>query len=174
MESGAVTLEREFRQTLTTGLTRSVKPISEIPDIVSLRSIYASVELKTVRCVATQATLATTDTEQVGLILSGNVWFGLVPTGRNSEIHSGGKTTTILDVRRKELLPLSSTAQNTVEKAISLEGYETDLAADPRRQQGPVFWATHTGIRAVGKEVLDVCHLHWTVVLECSGKSTLW
>lgn len=170
------TLEVEFLLQLNTQTRREFEVLSEVPAVVSLRKIFASVLLKKVTVAAFQNTLVATFPDQPGLKADGHAFFGLIPTAKNTEAASGTNGAVVYSVPRKVVCPLSSTVQGTVVQTLSLEGYELDLAQDPRRKQGPVAWVAHTGVttNVKGAASTAIITTTWTITVECSGEAVLW
>lgn len=147
--------------------------MSTIEAVQTLKKMYSRIELIEVKCDVTQATLA--GNVKTTLNLGGSLFVGMIPSGKDTDIDSGTNTTTIVTVPRKKIMPLSTTEQSTREFTMDLSGYELDLAQDPRRNQGPVFWVGNSGVGIYsGSEALPIVAIMWRGKLKCSGSSTLW
>lgn len=172
--SGAVTvIHREFTETLDTGDTYRAQRLSQLASIETLKTIYASIKLTAVSVVVQQVWQAT-DAADGPVRPSGQVFFTLIPSGKNNNASVGATPELILGVKRKVPLPLSGNKQVVVNAAFDLKGYELDLAQDPRRQASPCTWIAHTGIEGVGDEDQDICTANWKFTVECSGESVSW
>lgn len=172
--SGATTrVHREFTETLDTGDTYLTTRLSELSDVEVLKTIYASVKLTSVS-VTVQQVWQATDADTGPVRPSGQVFFTLIPSGKNTNADVGATPQVILDVKRKVPLPLSGNKQVVVNSTFDLKGYELDLAQDPRRQASPCTWIAHTGVEGTGDVDQDICTANWKYTLECSGESVSW
>jgi len=171
----AVVNEFEFEHPVMfyTGEKRWSKKLSTIPIVQTLKQMYASVELVELACDVVQATLG--GSVKSTLHLGGVVFVGLIPSGKDTEVDSGTNTATVMGVPRKHPIQISTTEQTVKSFVLDLKGYEVDLAQDPRRQQGPVFWIGNTGVGTfAGAEPLPIINVIWKGKFRASGASSLW
>jgi len=172
---GATRTEKvEHHMVFTTGLHRSAMRVDMIEKVLLLRSMFSSVVVLSVRAEVRQNALIGGDADEV--IPTGHLYVALIPTMKDTESSSGTDGMIILKVPRKQTFALSSVTQNNQVFDFSLEGYETDVAQDPRRGQGVVLWVGNSGInrhKGAGPH-FPICTITWYIDLACSGVSTLW
>nr|QDH89941.1 MAG: hypothetical protein H3RhizoLitter14102_000002 [Riboviria sp.] len=166
--------EFEHAMTFMPGEKRWSKKVSTVPIVTTLKQMYTSVELVSLEVDVVQ--LALIGTAKTQLYLNGACFVGLIPTAKDTDADTGTNNTTVLSVPKKHAIQLSSQEQTTRTFKLDLKGYELDLAQDPRRGQGPVFWIGNTGIGVFegAPATLAIMAVVWRGKLSCSGTSTLW
>jgi len=155
-----------------TGKHRLGVKFSDFPKISTLKSLFASVVVTNVVAEIRQNTMASG--EDGFLNPSGHIFVGLIPTNRDSEAFSGSTALIVCSVPNKQTFPLSSTTQSNEVFNFNLNGYELDLAQDPRRGAGPVAWLGNSGVKSAGKVVLPICTVTWRISVDCAGTTPLW
>jgi hypothetical protein len=163
-----VTVELEAGTTLYQTI-----PLQTHQHVRTLATIFSSVVITRAHCRAVQVNLAD------GRIINsnGHVYFGIVPSVKNTAVTVGHSARVIGSVRRRHVLPLSENQQVVVEAEVPVDGYETDLVCDPRRGAGVVLWQAHTGITPGTTTTAPnrtIATFTWTICVECSGKSVVW
>jgi len=158
---------------MKTGSFRGVIRLDQSSRVTTLKTIFSSIVVTKVQCEVRQSALIGTDDDDI--LSSGHIYVALIPTGKNTDAATGLNSTQVNIVPNKQSFPLSSDSQVSRVFDFDLTGYETDLASDPRRQQGVVLWIGNSGVGKVstGPEV-EILRSTWRVWLECSGNSTLW
>jgi len=167
---GEFDIEHSF--SLTTGVWRAAFPLSESSQVKTLRCLFAAVELISLSAEIRQDSLAGEGESEI--VPSGHVYVALIPSQFNTDVMTGANAQTVNSVQNKQTFPLSGNEQNNKVFRPSLEGYELDLAQDPRRGAGPVAWLGNSGVRHAGKSNRTICTATWSMKVRCSGKSALW
>lgn len=164
----------EVNGVLRTGVYRQSFEISVAPRIQILKTLYSSVVVDKVSCEVRQDSMI--GTEAGDLIPSGHIYVAIIPTGRNNDASAGTSANVVNDVKNKQSFPLSSFEQKNAVYEFDLTGFELDVAADPRRQQGPVCWLGNSGVAKAGggNQPAPICSATWRIHVTCTGSSTLW
>jgi len=173
VSSGSHIQQCEHTMTMDTGLFRAALAFNLMADVVQLKKMFSEVIISDVHAEVRQdALLGQAD----GFVLpTGRIFVAVIPSGKNTDAQSGSSAAGVLGVRRKQAFPLSVNTQENVAMSFNLVGFETDLAQDPRRQQGPVAWIGNTGIRAYTKgQVFPVCSVTWYFKCTCTGVAAIW
>jgi len=158
---------------MSTGSYRAALAFNLMPDVVALKKSFSEIIVTNVRAEVRQDSLLGTDSLDV--TSSGRVFVAVIPSGKNTDAASGTNASTVMSVRRKRVFPLSSTIQESKEYKFNLTGFETDVAQDPRRQQGLVAWLGNTGITAAVKgETFVFVSVTWFFDCECTGIAAIW
>lgn len=168
-----VVMPCEHSMQLNTGAFRAALAFNLMPDVVALKRNFSEVVITNVRAEVRQEHMVGNDSGQV--FASGRVFVAVIPSGKNTDAASGTNGGVVMSVRRKQAFPLSSTVQENKVYAFDLLGFETDVAQDPRRQQGPVAWLGNTGIAAATKgETFPFVSVTWYFDCICSGIAASW
>jgi len=171
--SEGVLITCEHSLVMPTGIYRAAMAFNLMPDVVNLKKIFSEVVISNVRAELRQDALIGTETGDIAA--HGRIYVAVIPSGKNTDAASGKDAGTIMQVRRKQAFPLSSTAQENRVYSFGLTGFEVDLAQDARRQQAPVAWIGNTGIVAATKgETFSICSVTWYFDCTCSGVAANW
>jgi len=162
----------EHTFTITTGSHRASIKFSDFPRISTLRSLFASVVLQDVAVEVRQNTL--TGGDDGNLFSLGHIFVAIIPTNRDTDAASGASSQIVSNVPNKQTFPLSSTQQSNEVFQFNLDGYELDLAQDPRRGAGPVAWIGNSGVSYAGKTAKPICTSTWRIKVACSGSTPIW
>lgn len=164
----------EHSLTHTTGTRRSALKFSEFPRISTLKTLFASVKMTHVVAELRQST--NVGSEDGELHLGGHIYIAIIPTSRDTDAATGGTDVVVQNVPNKQTFPLSSSQQSNEIFNFKLDGYELDLAQDPRRGAGPVAWVGNSGVSKVGKVTgqLPICVITWRITVQCSGVTPVW
>lgn len=163
----------EHSMPLNTGAYRAALAFNLMPDVVALKRNFSEIIVTNVRAEVRQEHLLGTDSLEVSA--NGRVFVAVIPSGKNTDAASGTNGSTVMSVRRKQAFPLSSTIQENKVYAFDLTGFETDVAQDPRRQQGLVAWLGNTGITAAVKgETFPFVSVTWYFDCVCTGIAANW
>jgi len=159
---------------MKTGSYRGAINLAQASRIVTLKTVFSSIMIARIQCEVRQGSLV--GSEAGDLVPGGHIYVALIPTGKNTDAATGTSSSQVNVVPNKQSFPLSTESQMTRVFDFDLAGYELDLAADPRRQQGVVLWSGNSGVsRSTSSKVeLEIIHMTWRVWLECSGNSVLW
>lgn len=158
---------------LSTGAFRAALAFNLMSDVVNLKKNFSEIVITNVRAEVRQDNLIGSETGDI--VGTGRVFVAVIPSGKNTDAASGTNGATVMSVRRKQAFPLSSTAQQNEVFDFNLVGFETDVAQDPRRQQGPVAWIGNTGIVAAIKgENFQFVSVTWYFDCVCSGAAANW
>jgi len=145
--------------------------------VQALVSLFAKVELVALEAEVRQDRLIGDDPGD--LKPQGHVYIGLIPTSRDTDGWTGTDADKVNAVPNKQTIPLSSVEQANRTFHFRLEGFELDLAQDPRRGAGVVCWVGNSGVQMLpfsDKKITSspVCSVTWRLVLQCSGETALW
>lgn len=162
----------EYSSSLVSGTARQAIKLSDFPKVSTLKSLYASVVVNSVEAEVRQDTLL--GDEENAAFTRGHVFVAIIPTVKDTDSASGSTKAIINNVPNKQTFPLSSTIQNNCVFHFNLNGYELDLAQDPRRGAGPVAWIGNSGIVKRGEKEVQVCTVTWRLKVACSGTTPLW
>jgi len=163
----------EYSQSVLTGVFRSSIKFSDFPRIATLRTLFASVIVTNVVAEVRQNTMV--DNSPGFLKVVGHVYVAVIPTVKDTDGASGSTSTIVNNVPNKQTFPLAENVQANEVFSFNLEGYETDLAQDPRRGAGPVCWVGNSGVvKAGGNVEVPICTVTWRLQITCSGATPLW
>jgi len=163
----------EHSMQLNTGAFRAALAFNLMPDVVALKRNFSEIVITNVRAEVRQDHLIGADSGDV--YANGRVFVAVIPSSKNTDTASGTNAMTVMSVRRKQAFPLSSTVQENKVYSFDLVGFETDVAQDPRRQQGPVAWLGNTGITAATKgETFSFVSVTWYFDCVCAGIAANW
>lgn len=164
----------EINFSMNTGSFRGAVRVDDCVRAKTLKTIFGSIKVDSIECEVRQETLV--GPEQDDLIPSGHIFVAIIPTGKNTDVATGTTSGVILMVPNKQSFPLSAQTQTSRVFHFDITGYESDLAVEPRKQQGIVVWCGNTGVtkKPEHKANLPICTLTWRVRVSCSGNSTLW
>lgn len=164
---GVATFDVEYTTNIQTGQFRRAVLLSEFPRISTLKTFYASVKVVSLTAEARQVCLVGEQDTEVAA--SGHIFVAVIPSVKNTDSHTGSSAQIVNNVPNKQTFPLSGNSQNDKTFNFNLEGYESDLAADPRRGAGPVAWIGNSGITFNGGGETIICSVTWRAKVECSG-----
>jgi len=171
--SAGLVMACEHSMRLSTGAYRSALAFNLMTDVVDLKKHFSEIVITNVRAEVRQDNLIGSESGDV--VGTGRVFVAVIPSGKNTDSASGTNGDTVMLVRRKQAFPLSSTAQQNEVFSFDLTGFETDVAQDPRRQQGPVAWIGNTGIvAAVQGENFQFVSVTWYFDCVCAGAAANW
>jgi len=147
-----------------------------IPKVQQLKTLFGQIELLNVHAEIRQHGLVG---DELGNIASnGHIFLALIPTARNTDARAGTSATVVSGVPNKQTFPLTGEGQSVKVFNFDLQGYETDLAQDPRRGQGVVLWVGNSGVSIRDSKSSPangvICSVTWRAEVRCSGSSNLW
>lgn len=164
------TFSVEYTHSLQTGKFRTSIKFSDFPRVSTLRSLFASVKITSIVAEVRQDS----DVSDAGLVLGGHVFVAVIPTCKDSDAMTGASSLIVSSVPNKQTFPLSSASQSNAIFNFNLNGYEIDLAQDPRRGAGPVAWLGNSGITKGGANHINICTVTWRITVDCSGHTPAW
>jgi hypothetical protein len=164
------TFQVEYTHSLQTGRFRTSIKFSDFPRVSTLRSLFASVRLRSVVAEVRQDA----DIADGGVALGGHVFVAVIPTCKDSDAATGASNLVVSNVPNKQTFPLSSSTQSNEVFNFNLGGFEVDLAQDPRRGAGPVAWIGNSGITKQGDSNVSICTVTWRITVDCSGHTPNW
>jgi len=162
----------EHSMIVKSNTTRHAIRADSVASIVDYKAMFASITLTGVSCEVRQSAIVGND--EGDLYTTGHIFLAIIPTGKNTDAQSGTSAEVVHAVPRKSTFPLSSGQQSVALFNFDLNGYEVDLAQDPRRQQGPVLWVGNSGVKGRGPKPVEICSMTWRLQVRCTGGSTLW
>lgn len=164
----------EVNFAIKTGDWRTSIRLDNSSRATTLKTIFSSIVVTKIECELRQDTFCGTEVGE--LRPQGHIYVALIPTGKNTPVATGTNLGTVTSVPNKQSFPLSSDVQASRTYQFDLNGYELDLAQDPRRNQGLVLWIGNSGVIAYGTppNPLQICSSTWRVWVECTGNSVLW
>lgn len=168
-DSGQCTFNVEHTTTLNGNEWREAIALSDFPMVADLRTMFASVKVLSIRAEARQNMLAASSGDS--FVPDGHVFLAIIPTVKNTDASTGHNAETVMRVPNKQTFPLSSVSQSYQNMTFDLNGYETDLAQDPRRGAGPVAWIGNSGSDSDSDVILTVT---WRLSVACSGATPVW
>jgi len=134
---------------------------------VRMKEMYSSVKVTKIEVTAFTGDTTTSP--------PGNIYFGLIPSAKNTAATAGTSLAVVSAVRRRHILPVSTTGQTVVGPiTLNCSMYECDLALTASRGALPVLWIAHTGQNTTGGGAQINATLVASISLECSGVSPLW
>jgi len=170
-----VVIDCEHTMTMRTDAFRAAAAFNLMPDVVALKKHFSEIVIQNVRAEVRQDNLL--GDGDGFLSPTGRVFVAVIPSGKNTDASSGSSKNVVLSVRKKQAFPLSMTEQENRIFSFDVSDFETDVAQDPRRQQGPVAWIGNTGVSASGDRkglAFDFCSVTWYFSCRCSGVSASW
>ncbi|QKI28859.1 hypothetical protein 2 [Solanum melongena bastro-like virus] len=163
----------EYAEGITTAQKRVSTKLSDFPRVATLRSLFASVKVLSIHAEVRQDTMLSSS--DGFLSAYGHVYVAIIPTNKDTDSASGATRQIVSNVPNKQTFSLSETTQMNSVFQFNLNGYELDLAQDPRRGAGPVAWLGNSGIIRNGTgEHLNICTVTWRLTVACSGATPLW
>jgi len=163
----------EYSSTLTTAHKRLSTKLSDFPRIITLKTLFASVKVVSINAEIRQDTMLSSSDGYISA--SGHIYVAIIPTVKDTDSSSGSTTAIMNNVPNKQTFPLSEMTQMNSVFHFNLNGYELDLAQDPRRGAGPVAWLGNSGVTRSGKgEHVQICTVTWRLTVACSGATPLW
>lgn len=154
---------------------RKAVRLSDFPRISTLKKMFASIKVLKISAEARQSVLLGDDALDVQP--SGHLFLAIIPSVFDTDNATGGTRQVVANVPNKQNFPLSGNGQNLQTFDFKLDGYELDLAQDPRRGAAPVAWIGNTGF-LVGKADKGVnvtlASITWRLKVEVSGTTPLW
>jgi len=172
--SGSTSFNVEHSMVLATGTFRSAIKVSDFPRISTLNNLFASVVLTGIAAEVRQNAFVGNDAGDI--TAGGHIFTALIPTNRDTDAMSGATNIIVASVPNKQTFPLSSVHQNNIVFQFNLDGYELDLAQDPRRGAGPVAWMGNTGVAKTASSAtkVNICTVTWRISVTCSGTTPNW
>jgi len=163
----------EVSMSVLTGSWRNAVRLDSVARIAAYKTMFGSIVVEKIEAEVRQDTLAggTNST----LCPSGHIYVAIIPSGKNTDAAAGTSADVINRVRNKQTFALSSIQQNNMLFNFDLEGFEVDLAQDPRKQQGVVLWIGNSGVTVYANQAEKmICTATFRCTIACTGKSTLW
>lgn len=162
----------EVAWTMRTGVFRSSQLLQNNLKVVNLKTMFGEILIRKVSCELRQdAMIGDSDGD---IQSTGHVYCALIPSSKNTDTAVGTSANVVNSVPNKQAFPLSAQSQCNQVFNFDLEGYELDLAQDPRKGQGVCLYLGNSGIVSMGSSEVNLCSVTWRVELECTGSSTLW
>jgi hypothetical protein len=171
----ASVFEIEFSNDIAHSDFRKAVKLSDFPRVSTLKKMFASIKVIKVTAEARQCVLLGDDTLDVQS--TGHIFLAIIPSVFDTDNQTGGTPQTVANVPNKQNFPLSSGGQNVQTFSFKLDGYELDLAQDPRRGAAPVAWIGNTGftVSKVQKGIkVPLATITWRLEVEVSGTTPLW
>jgi len=137
-----------------------------------LKTLYQRVEVVQIKAEMRQDALLGDGDTDISPI--GHVFISLIPSCKNTDAFSGQDAGTVNSVPGKLTFPMSVSELKTFSYDFVLDGYELDLAQDPRRGAGIVLWTGNTGAAENQPRDQSIASVTWYVTVDCSGPSVLW
>lgn len=153
---------------------RKAVRLSDFPRVSTLKKMYASIKVLEVKAEARQCVLLGDETYDIQP--SGHIFLAIIPSVFDTDSATGATRQTVANVPNKQNFPMSGNGQNLQTFNFKLDGYELDLAQDPRRGAAPVAWIGNTGFQ-VGKTKsggINLVSVTWRLKVEVSGNTPLW
>jgi len=162
----------EYTVVIKTGSYRHSIKFSDFPRVSVLKSLFASVVLRSVVCEVRQ--MADVGTEDGDVITDGHLFVAIIPTLKDTDSFSGAAQQIVINVPNKQTFPLSSSEQANRVFHFNLNGYEMDLAQEPRRGAAPVACVGNSGITKAGNAHVNIASITWKITVACQGNTPLW
>lgn len=153
---------------------RKAVRLSDFPRVSTLKRMFASIKVLEIKAEARQCILLGDETHDIQP--TGHIFLAIIPSVMDTDSATGASRQTVANVPNKQNFPMSGNGQNLQTFDFKLDGYELDLAQDPRRGAAPVAWIGNTGFQ-VGKSKsgsFPLAAVTWRLKVQVSGTTPLW